>query len=92
SPSPLPRRVPQTSLAAELREEPPGAHGRTGGTGGTATAPEDRDSYPDFTAERAAASLAGFQRGTLQAHDEEPEERDGRFPDSARRPLTKDTP
>jgi signal transduction histidine kinase len=78
SPSPLPRRVPQTSLAAELREEP--------------GAVAEGDGSPDFTAERAASSLAGFQRGTLQARDEEPEERDGRAPDSARRPLTKDTP
>ncbi|MGP2440422.1 sensor histidine kinase [Streptomyces sp. JW3] len=77
-PSPLPRRVPQTSLAAELREEPGAA--------------AEGDGCPDFTAERAASSLAGFQRGTLQARDEEPEERDGRAPDSARRPLTKDTP
>ncbi|MET8026299.1 sensor histidine kinase [Streptomyces avermitilis] len=55
-PAPLPRRVPQTSLAAELKEE--AAPGR-----------EDDDPCEDFTAERAAASLAGFQRGTLQARD-----------------------
>ncbi|GGU47527.1 sensor histidine kinase [Streptomyces daghestanicus] len=67
--SPLPRRVPQTSLAAELRDEPAGD-----GAGHW----DD-----DFTAERAASSLAGFQRGTLQARDEE-------STDSARRPLTKD--
>ncbi|MGW7044664.1 sensor histidine kinase [Streptomyces avermitilis] len=54
--APLPRRVPQTSLAAELKEE--AAPGR-----------EDDDPCEDFTAERAAASLAGFQRGTLQARD-----------------------
>ncbi|MGC9543449.1 sensor histidine kinase [Streptomyces sp. UG1] len=53
--SPLPRRVPQTSLAAELREEAPPAE-------------EDGDT-DDFTAERAASSLACFQRGTLQARD-----------------------
>ncbi|GGZ99694.1 nitrate- and nitrite sensing domain-containing protein [Streptomyces echinoruber] len=53
--APLPRRVPQTSLAAELREEP-------------APAPEDEDA-DDFTAQRAASSLAGFQRGTRQARD-----------------------
>ncbi|MEV6179575.1 nitrate- and nitrite sensing domain-containing protein [Streptomyces sp. NPDC052015] len=54
--APLPRRVPQTSLADELREAP-----------GTA---ED-DGFPDdFTAERAASSLAGFQRGTLRARDD----------------------
>lgn len=53
---PLPRRVPQTSLAAELREEAP---------------PCEEDDFPDdFTAERAASSLAGFQRGTLQARDD----------------------
>ncbi|MEU1519355.1 nitrate- and nitrite sensing domain-containing protein [Streptomyces sp. NPDC005811] len=54
---PLPQRVPQTSLAAELREEAP---------------PCEEDGFPDdFTAERAASSLAGFQRGTLQARDHE---------------------
>jgi hypothetical protein len=47
--------VPQTSLAAELREE-------------SAPAPEDEDA-DDFTAQRAASSLAGFQRGTRQARD-----------------------
>lgn len=56
---PLPRRIPQTSLAAELKEEAP-------------TCPDgDRDD--DFTAERAASSLAGFQRGTLQARDDDAE-------------------
>ncbi|MFI5873711.1 nitrate- and nitrite sensing domain-containing protein [Streptomyces sp. NPDC051445] len=50
----LPRRVPQTSLATELREE--------------AGAAEEDDFPDDFTAERAASSLAGFQRGTLRAH------------------------
>ncbi|MFF5496919.1 nitrate- and nitrite sensing domain-containing protein [Streptomyces aquilus] len=54
APSPLPRRIPQTSLAVELREE----------------APVVADDDPDgFTAEHAASSLAGFQRGTLQARD-----------------------
>ncbi|MGW0760693.1 sensor histidine kinase [Streptomyces sp. NPDC002814] len=60
--TPLPRRVPQTSLAAELRDEAPAA--------------EENGHAEDFTAERAAASLAGFQRGTLRARedgaDEEP--------------------
>ncbi|BBC38297.1 HAMP domain protein [Streptomyces graminofaciens] len=56
---PLPRRVPQTSLAAELREEDQG------------TCPDDDSG--DFTAERAASSLAGFQRGTLQARDDDAE-------------------
>ncbi|MEV0221631.1 nitrate- and nitrite sensing domain-containing protein [Streptomyces sp. NPDC050704] len=53
--TPLPRRVPQTSLAAELREDSGPA--------------EADDSSADFTAERAASSLSGFQRGTLQARD-----------------------
>ena len=55
--SPLPRRVPQTSLAAELREESAGV--------------EEDTSLEDFTAERAASSLAGFQRGTFQARDDD---------------------
>ncbi|GAA3973643.1 nitrate- and nitrite sensing domain-containing protein [Streptomyces marokkonensis] len=58
-PTPLPRRVPQTSLAAELRDEDAVA-----GQNGTHAGPDD---YLDFTAERAASSLAGFQRGTLRA-------------------------
>ncbi|MFI6460340.1 nitrate- and nitrite sensing domain-containing protein [Streptomyces sp. NPDC050528] len=53
--TPLPRRVPQTSLASELREE--------------AGAVEEDTELEDFTAERAASSLAGFQRGTFQARD-----------------------
>ncbi|MFH9983405.1 nitrate- and nitrite sensing domain-containing protein [Streptomyces sp. NPDC017179] len=58
--SPLPRRVPQTSLAAELRGE-------------FAPAVEN-DPLDDFTAEHAASSLAGFQRGTRRAqHDDTPE-------------------
>ncbi|WP_435614771.1 nitrate- and nitrite sensing domain-containing protein [Streptomyces coelicoflavus] len=62
--TPLPRRVPQTSLAAELRDEDldgrrDGSHGPSG------------DDYADFTAERAASSLAGFQRGTLRAHTDD---------------------
>ncbi|GAA3785950.1 nitrate- and nitrite sensing domain-containing protein [Streptomyces coacervatus] len=57
--APLPRRVPQTSLAAELREEP---------TGG-----ELNGHAEEFTAEQAASSLAGFQRGTLQARDDDTE-------------------
>ncbi|WP_367320187.1 nitrate- and nitrite sensing domain-containing protein [Streptomyces sp. HUAS ZL42] len=55
--TPLPRRVPQTSLVAELREE-------------VAPAKED-DFLDEFTAERAASSLAGFQRGTFQARDDD---------------------
>ncbi|KUM75972.1 sensor histidine kinase, partial [Streptomyces curacoi] len=58
--SPLPRRVPQTSLAAELREEAPPA--------------EQTEAADDFTAERAAASLACFQRGTLKARDDNGDE------------------
>ncbi|MCX4814659.1 nitrate- and nitrite sensing domain-containing protein [Streptomyces sp. NBC_01239] len=53
--APLPRRVPQTSLASELREE--------------AGPVEEDEELEDFTAERAASSLAGFQRGTFQARD-----------------------
>ncbi|MFJ3892377.1 nitrate- and nitrite sensing domain-containing protein [Streptomyces sp. NPDC090083] len=53
--APLPRRVPQTSLASELREE--------------AGPAEEDGQLDDFTAERAASSLAGFQRGTFQARD-----------------------
>ncbi|MGW0838594.1 sensor histidine kinase [Streptomyces sp. NPDC002787] len=55
---PLPRRIPQTSLAAELKED--------------ADPCPDGDA-DDFTAERAASSLAGFQRGTLQARDDDAE-------------------
>nr|WSY50767.1 nitrate- and nitrite sensing domain-containing protein [Streptomyces sp. NBC_00886] len=55
--TPLPRRVPQTSLASELREE--------------AGPVEEDGQLEDFTAERAASSLAGFQRGTFQARDED---------------------
>lgn len=61
--APLPRRVPQTSLAAELREDVPPSP-----DDGPLGSPDPAD---DFTAERAASSLAGFQRGTLQARDEE---------------------
>ncbi|MFF5964539.1 nitrate- and nitrite sensing domain-containing protein [Streptomyces collinus] len=57
--APLPRRVPQTSLVEELREE---------------SAPAGDDgSLDDFTAEAAASSLAGFQRGTLRARDDDAE-------------------
>ena len=57
--TPLPRRVPQTSLAVELREEAPG---------------EEPDGDTDeFTAEQAASSLACFQRGTLRARDDDAE-------------------
>ncbi|MER5992898.1 sensor histidine kinase [Streptomyces viridosporus] len=55
--TPLPRRVPQASLAAELREEPVADAGDDPGDG--------------FGAEEAAASLSGFQRGTLQARDDD---------------------
>ncbi|MGI5378991.1 sensor histidine kinase [Streptomyces sp. CA-251387] len=58
--SPLPRRVPQTSLAAELREEAPPA--------------EESEATDEFTAEQAASSLACFQRGTLQARDDSGDE------------------
>ncbi|MFJ9539959.1 nitrate- and nitrite sensing domain-containing protein [Streptomyces sp. NPDC101225] len=57
--APLPRRVPQTSLAAELREDTPAG---------------ERNGHTDeFTAEQAAASLTGFQRGTLRARDDDTE-------------------
>ncbi|MFF5156673.1 nitrate- and nitrite sensing domain-containing protein [Streptomyces sp. NPDC000348] len=56
--TPLPRRVPQTSLAAELREE---------------SVPDAEDDS-GFTAEHAASSLAGFQRGTSQARDDDTDE------------------
>ncbi|CAM5501178.1 sensor histidine kinase [Streptomyces fumanus] len=81
APAPLPRRVPGTSLVAELREEP-------------ASGPDEPDGgHGDFSAERAAASLGGFQRGTLKARGREAdEETDGTDDRSARRPLTKDTP
>ncbi|QFQ95714.1 HAMP domain-containing protein [Streptomyces phaeolivaceus] len=55
---PLPRRIPQTSLSAELKEE---------------SEPCLDGDADDFTAERAASSLAGFQRGTLQARDDDAE-------------------
>ncbi|WTN14986.1 nitrate- and nitrite sensing domain-containing protein [Streptomyces canus] len=55
--APLPRRVPQTSLAAELRDDAPAVGEQ-----------EDAD---EFTADHAASSLAGFQRGTLRARDED---------------------
>ncbi|MFG3718517.1 nitrate- and nitrite sensing domain-containing protein [Streptomyces massasporeus] len=57
--APLPRRVPQTSLVEELREESAPA--------------QDDGSLDDFTAEAAASSLAGFQRGTLRARDDDAE-------------------
>lgn len=59
--TPLPRRVPQTSLAVELREE---------------ATPAGEEDAGDFTAELAASSLAGFQRGTLRARDEDEQPQD----------------
>ncbi|CAL9631401.1 sensor histidine kinase [Streptomyces sp. enrichment culture] len=61
--APLPRRVPQTSLAAELRDEDLRG-GRDGSNGSS-------DDWADFTADRAASSLAGFQRGTLRAQTDD---------------------
>jgi hypothetical protein len=55
--TPLPRRVPQTSLAVELRED--------------ARAAREEEDADAFTADHAASSLAGFQRGTLRARDED---------------------
>ncbi|MFJ8332609.1 nitrate- and nitrite sensing domain-containing protein [Streptomyces sp. NPDC094437] len=75
--APLPRRVPQTSLAAELREETPAEPG-----GGA----------EEFTAERAAASLGGFQRGTFQARDEDVEPPPDTPVTSAGSPVTSTPP
>ncbi|MET8077958.1 nitrate- and nitrite sensing domain-containing protein [Streptomyces sp. NPDC005303] len=69
--TPLPRRVPQTSLAVELREE------------ATTTCPEE--DADEFTADRAASSLAGFQRGTLRARDEDDDALDTPQAPTARR-------
>ena len=64
--TPLPRRVPQTSLVAELREE------------ATPADAADAADSGEFTAEHAASSLGCFQAGTLRARDEfEPEEGKG---------------
>ncbi|MFJ8003823.1 sensor histidine kinase [Streptomyces fagopyri] len=71
--TPLPRRVPQTSLATELRED----------TGPAGSGDHDADGFTDFTAERAASSLAGFQRGTLRARDTDDEAAYGRGEPSA---------
>jgi signal transduction histidine kinase len=57
-PAPLPRRVPQSSLAAELLADPPPGSGA--------------DAGEEFTPEEAASSLAGFQRGTRAALDDTP--------------------
>ncbi|WP_327185640.1 sensor histidine kinase [Streptomyces sp. NBC_01334] len=74
--TPLPRRVPQTSLATELRED------------STSAGAVEEDGYPDdFTAERAASSLAGFQRGTLRAHAEA-----DLWPDDPQEPSTEEAP
>ncbi|MFE9938218.1 sensor histidine kinase [Streptomyces hirsutus] len=67
--TPLPRRVPQTSLAAELREE--------------AVMPPVEDDAASFTAEHAASSLAGFQRGTSEARDDDGDARAGAAPPAA---------
>ncbi|GHG89581.1 sensor histidine kinase [Streptomyces lanatus] len=81
--SPLPRRVPQTSLAAELREE-------------SAPAEENghAEDFTDFTAEQAASSLACFQRGTLQARDESADDEPDPDPTPATAPAvpTSSTP
>lgn len=66
--APLPRRVPQTSLAVELRED--------------AVPVEQDGSGEEFTAERAASSLAGFQRGTFRARGEEAGAPDGQEPEN----------
>lgn len=71
--TPLPRRVPQTSLAAELLEdtEPDGV---------------SEDALDEFSAERAASSLSGFQRGTLQARDDDEEQYDHGEDDAPQEP------
>ncbi|MDX2546607.1 nitrate- and nitrite sensing domain-containing protein [Streptomyces sp. WI04-05B] len=75
--TPLPRRVPQTSLAAELLED---------------TEPDDtsEDALDEFSAERAASSLSGFQRGTLRARDDDAEEQYDHGEDNA--PQEPDAP
>ncbi len=50
--------MPQSSLAAELLADPPPGSGA--------------DAGEEFTAEEAASSLAGFQRGTRAALDDTP--------------------
>ncbi|AVV44955.1 nitrate- and nitrite sensing domain-containing protein [Streptomyces sp. ID05-04B] len=74
--TPLPRRIPQTSLADELRED-----------ASCADTVEDDRVPDDFTAERAASSLAGFQRGTLRAHADA-----GRPPSDPRKTTAEETP
>ncbi|MEW2811150.1 nitrate- and nitrite sensing domain-containing protein [Streptomyces massasporeus] len=61
---PLPRRVPQTSLAAELRAGAAPAHDPEREPGA-----QPGDGTAELSAEAASASLAGFQRGTLRARD-----------------------
>ncbi|MFD5156997.1 nitrate- and nitrite sensing domain-containing protein [Streptomyces hawaiiensis] len=78
---PLPRRVPQTSLVEELREE--------------AAPAGDDGSLDDFTAEAAASSLAGFQRGTLRARDDDaepPHDEKAAVPRQAAAPPVPSTP
>lgn len=69
--------MPQTSLAVELRDDP--------SVSGVDEGAEE------FTADHAASSLAGFQRGTLRARDEDdllddPWEPEG--PESSQDPAT----
>ncbi|MEV2210234.1 nitrate- and nitrite sensing domain-containing protein [Streptomyces sp. NPDC050997] len=80
--TPLPRRVPQTSLVAELREE------------ATAADAADAADSGEFTAEHAASSLGCFQAGTLRARDEhDPDEDKGGPGEDAREPAqAKDAP
>ncbi|GGZ27957.1 sensor histidine kinase [Streptomyces poonensis] len=102
--APLPRRIPQTSLAAELREDVrPSRHDDSPGSLDHSDSPDSPglpDPADDFTAERAASSLAGFQRGTLLARDESAETesagtenlepREPHAPHEPLRPLMKD--
>ncbi|MFF6981388.1 nitrate- and nitrite sensing domain-containing protein [Streptomyces sp. NPDC008343] len=62
---PLPRRVPHTSLAAELRAEAASAAEDPA----RESAAEPADGSTEFSADAAGTSLAGFQRGTLRARD-----------------------
>ncbi|WP_405620661.1 nitrate- and nitrite sensing domain-containing protein [Streptomyces sp. NBC_00076] len=62
--APLPRRVPQTSLVDELRDD------------ATPVDAADAADAGEFTAEHAASSLGCFQAGTLRARDEHESDED----------------
>jgi signal transduction histidine kinase len=65
-PTPLPRRVPQTSLVAELLEERPAA----GPAPRSGYAADRAEADPDRCARQAASGLSAFQRGTSHARTE----------------------